>query len=174
MIRTTLFFVVCVAFVSSALGQSSIGTWSFQVEDTDTSREKRIAYTSALSDDDGVVPAMLEIRRLQAKAPMDLVVTVHPGVDETNCEYGEWELTIDAKVIPVKSFSIAPVSAILVPGKDLDENQFWKPFIKGNSLMIRAGRKCEGIFGKQEFETYTFSLYGSAAAHKFVLDNSKR
>jgi hypothetical protein len=110
------------------------------------------------------------VRRLQAKAPMDLVVTINPEAGKTTCKYDNWELAIDSRVIPVKSFSTSPVSAILVPGKGVDEDQFWGPFVKGLELVVRVGRKCEGIFGDQESEFFIFSLRGSAAAHKLVLN----
>ena len=170
MFRTTLCFVLCAAFASSALGQAVIGEWSFQVEDEGTSREKRTASTPAQPFTEGEPRAVLEVRRLQAKAPMDLVVTVYPDADKTSCKYDNWELAIDSRVIPVKSFSTSPVSAILVPGKGIDEEKFWEPFVKGLELAIRVGRKCEGIFGDQESDLFIFSMRGSAAAHKLVLN----
>lgn len=170
MFRITLCFVLCATFASSALGQASVGQWSFQVEEEGTSREKRSAFTPAQPFSADEPRAILEVRRLQAKSPMDLVVTINPDADKTDCKYDNWELAIDSRVVPVKSFSTSPVSAILVPGKGIDEEKFWEPFVKGLELAIRVGRKCAGIFGEEESEVYIFSLRGSAAAHKFVLN----
>lgn len=170
MFRFTLCFVLCATFASAALGQSGVRDWNFKVEDQGTSREKRTAFTPAQPYAEGEPRAVLEVRRLQAKAPMDLVVTVNPGADKAGCKYDNWELAIDSRAIPVKTFSTSPVAAILVPGKGIGEEKFWEPFVKGLELAIRVGRKCEGIFGEQEIEVFIFSLRGSAAAHKFVLN----
>ena len=171
MFRTSLFLILSIMFSPLALGQETIKDWEFVVEEEGTSREKRTASTRARPFVEGEPKAILAVRRLEPKSLMDLEVTINPDVEDGKvCKYANWELAIDSTSIPIKTFSTSPVSAILVAGSGMSEAEFWEPFVNGINLVIHVGRKCDGIFGDEQFESYNFSLRGSAAAHKFVLN----
>ena len=175
MFRASLFFILFFTFPPLAMGQETIKDWEFVVEEQGTSREKRSASTRARPFVEGEPGAILAVRRLDPDSLMDLEVTINPDVEAGKvCKYDNWELAIDSTIIPVKSFSTSPVSAILVAGSGMSEAEFWEPFVNGINLVIHVGRKCDGIFGDVNFESYTFSLRGSAAAHKFVLNEPEK
>lgn len=172
MFKITLGFVFFALFATSALGQSSVGDWSFLVEHGGTSREKRIASTPAQSDTDGEPTATLALGRPAPESPMDLMVSIASGSEAQECQYSDWQIAIDSVNIPIKSFSNSPTSAILVAGAGIGEDDLWTPFRKGLKMLVRVSQNCEGLFGDKKVQMYTFSLRGSAAAFEFVIDEA--
>jgi hypothetical protein len=170
MFKFTIVFILFATFASSALAQPRIGDWDFLLENDGTSREKRLASTPAQPFAGGAPAAVLALSRPSPQSPMDLMVSVTASEEEKKCKYGDWEVSIDSADIPITSFAVSPTSAILVAGWSISEDDLWTPFREGLKLVVRASQKCDGLFGDKKFLTLTFSLRGSAAAYKFVLN----